>query len=168
MKNKLVTLMAWLLTVNFSAHADLISLSSPIFGPNSLTYDTNNSLYWLSPNETVGKSFNEVLDVLSIDGRFAGFRFATVNELTGLFASAGIQNVNDYGDGINGTTANVPGAELLQSLLGITYSYSGTSLLETSGFVGSPHGDRSQLIYIGDIIIRNNLGINNAPCLLHT
>lgn len=165
MSIRFVALLAVFLALNVNAHAGLINVSSPTFGLNSLTYDTNKNLYWLSPSETIGKSYNEVANLLSTDAGFLGFRFATIEELTGLFTSAGIPDINEYGVvGINGTTANAPGATVLQSLLGITYSYqSGASLLETSGFVGAPHGNLNNLVYIGEIIIRDYSSITNEP-----
>ena len=113
-------------------------------------------------------SFNEVQQLLAFDPAFASFRFATLAELSHLYADFGIPDVNDYGSVINGTTANVPGARALQSYLGITYSIqvSGVSLFETGGFVGSPYlsqvnGFRS--VYLGDVAIRDNVQTGTGP-----
>lgn len=126
-----------LLGFSLNTQADLLQVSSPVFGAGSLAFDSSQNLYWLTPTTTVGMSYNEVSNLLATDSRYSGFRFATVAELANLYTAFSIPNTNDYGFGISGTTANVPGTVALQSLFGITYTF-GSVLFETSGFVGSP------------------------------
>lgn len=158
-------LMIGILGLSFNAHADFIQVSSPSFGAGSLTFDSNQNLYWLTPNATVGRSYNQVSDMLATDAQFSGFRYATAAELTNLYFNFGIPDINVYGIGINGTTTNVPGATILQSFLGVTYT-GGTSLLETAGFVGSPFVSQVNgftSVYMGDVAIRTDVPTNNGP-----
>jgi hypothetical protein len=119
-----------------TTYAGLLSASHPIFGSASLTKDSEQRLFWLTPNATVGLSFMEVANLLATDSRFAGFRVATLAELDTLYAEAGIPNVNVPGFGaLYGTSENVPSVEYLQGLTGITYSVhvGGQTLAETAG-----------------------------------
>ncbi|MCK6423717.1 MAG: PEP-CTERM sorting domain-containing protein [Burkholderiaceae bacterium] len=150
-------------------YAGLSSASHPIFGPASLTQDTEQGLFWLTPNATVGLSFLEVSNLLATDSRFSGFRVATLQELAGLYAEAGIPDVNTPGYGaLYGTPENVPGVEFLQGLTGVTYSLeiAGQNLAETAGFVGSAftspvNGFLS--VEIGNVVIRGNVPTMTGP-----
>lgn len=152
-----------------SATAALSTASHPIFGSHSLTQDTQQALYWLTPNETVGLSFAEVVDLLANDIRFQGFRVASTEELATLYTQANIQDINVAGYGaLYGTTENVPGGQYLQSLIGITYStqVSGQTITETAGFVGSTfispiNGFWS--VNIGNVAIRENVPTSSGP-----
>lgn len=148
--------------------ATLSIASSPIFGSSSLTADSVQRLYWLTPNATVGLSFTEVSQLLANDARFAGFRVASLSELENLYREAGIPDINVPGYGaLYGTPANVPGVEFLQSLTGITYSVdvAGQSVWETAGFVGdasvsSINGFMS--VNIGNIVLRPDVLTNSG------
>lgn len=168
MKLSLASLAIGLLGLSLNAYADFYKVASPAFGADSLTFDSSQKLYWLTPSATVGKSYNQVSELLVSDAKFSGFRFASVAELGNLYSAFGIPDVNDYGAVINGTAANVPGATSLQSFLGITYNahVAGIYLLATGGFVGAPfvssiNGFPS--VYLGEVVIRINVPTTAVP-----
>lgn len=55
----------------------------------TFTRDLNSNLEWLDLSFTQGKSYNQVLTELSSTPQLSGWRFATVNEFTGLFTTRG-------------------------------------------------------------------------------
>jgi hypothetical protein len=146
----------------------LSQINSPIFGPGTITRDSDQGLEWLTPNATVGLSFIELLAALKTDSRFIGFRVATLAELERLYTDAEIPDINVAGYGaLYGTTANFPGVQRLQSLAGVTYSVqvAGQSLSETAGFVGSSfvspiNGFLS--IHIGNTTLRPNVSTTSG------
>lgn len=168
MKVSLASLAIGILALSLNAHADFSAVSSPAFGAGALTFDSSQNLYWLTPKATIGQSYVQVEALLATDPKFAQFRFGSIAELDSLFAGFGIPDANDYGVGINGTTANVPGATALQTYLGVTYSVlaGGVSLVETAGYLGSPfispiNGLPS--VRLGDVTIRHNVATNAGP-----
>lgn len=160
---------AVLILSSTATYAELLSASHPVFGPASLTKNSEQGLFWLTPNATVGLSFVEVTNLLATDSRFAGFRVASLSELDTLYAEAGIPNVNVPGFGaLYGTSENVPSVEYLQGLTGITYSVhvAGQTLAETAGFVGSAftspvNGFLS--VEIGNLVLRSNVPTVSGP-----
>jgi hypothetical protein len=133
-----IFLSLFFLAASVEASAEFLHGSSSDFGSNTLTIDTDTGLRWLSPVVTVGYSYNEVSRMLLDDGRFSGYRFATMNELEVLFGHAGIEDINDPGRQYYGTKENVDGVGYLQSFTCITYTYD-SGLFETAGFLGSPY-----------------------------
>ena len=161
-RSRFYVLIAALFT-SFGVNAGLISASHPVFGDGSLTLDTDQSLYWLSPVQTVGMTYNSVMDLLANDTRYNGFRFASLAELEILYVAAGIPDINVPGDrAYYGTPRNVGPVSELQRLTGVTYfsMISGTSLFETAGYVGStfinPTNGRNS-VYLGDLIVRSGV-----------
>lgn len=145
------------------AHASLVSLDS-VHGASTVTWDTASGLRWLDPGVTESLSYLEVAALLTSDARFTGYRFAKLAELEELFRNASIPDVNMPGYGaLYGTTVNVPGAQVLQSYVGITYSYQYLAdgfLLETAGFLDDPfvspiNGFVSS--YIGNVVVRTDV-----------
>jgi len=145
------------------ASAMLSTASHPDFGVGSITSDSAQGLYWLSPSFTNGLSYNEITRLLLDDARFHGFRLANQSELKKLYEQANISDINQPGYGaLYGTQSNVPGVQKLQSLVGVTYSIqvSGQILSETAGYVGSSfissvNGLPS--ITIGNLVLRTNV-----------
>jgi hypothetical protein len=153
-----------------AALAALSSVTHPAFGPASLTLDSEQGLYWLTPNATTGLSFIEVSALLANDARFVGFRVASLSELASLYSQAGIPDINVPGYGaLYGTSENVLGVEYLQSLIGITYSIqqgASQNLAETIAFIGgaftSPvNGFLS--VGIGTVALRPNVATDAGP-----
>lgn len=158
-----------LVLASTTTYAGLLSVSHPIFGPASLTKDSEQGLFWLTPNATVGLSFMEVTNFLATDSRFAGFRVATLSELDTLYAEAGIPNVNVPGFGaLYGTSENVSRVEYLQGFTGVTYSVqvAGQTLAETAGFVGSAFTSSVNgflSVEIGNLVVRGNVPTISGP-----
>jgi hypothetical protein len=71
----------------------LLSGSDPRFGPGSLTIDTSTGLAWLNLPASAGYSYDQMTAALQPGGAFAGFRYATAQEVAGLFGSAGIPGI---------------------------------------------------------------------------
>lgn len=118
MKKKMVrfgvlVLIVSLPLVGFPAQAALIQGTDPRFGPNSLTIDTSTELGWLNLTESAGLSYNQVLSDTAPGGIFSGYRFATVDEVLGLYSSAGIPGPGYYSLGN-------PSIQSLISLVGPT------------------------------------------------
>lgn len=150
------------------ANASFTQYSSPAFGPNTITYDSTQNLYWLSPKVTLGLSYDQVSQLLQTDQAFAGYRYATTAELSSLFSEFRIPDINVYGTGSYGTTANVSGVTALQAFLGSTYSQmtAGVTEISTDGFVGAPYlspVNNFISVYLGSADLWNGVLINNTP-----
>lgn len=148
--------------------AALTSASSSTFGDGSLTIDTEQGLYWLTPNATIGLSYYDVQNLLMTDIRFSGFRVASLSELESLYAHAKIPDINVPGiHSFYGTSENVAGVEFLQSLVGTTNAVhvGGEILIETAGFVGdsfiSPING-FQSVYIGNLVLHSNVATRSG------
>eukprot|EP00913_Durusdinium_trenchii_P028498 g26726.t1 len=84
-------------------------------GNSAITRDTETQLDWLDLRFTTGKTITEINRELKVGGRFAGFRYATLNEVKTLYRHAGIASFD----------GKLAGPEwdklvLLQKLLGLT------------------------------------------------
>jgi hypothetical protein len=112
--------------------AALQSASDPRFGVDTLTLDTSTGLTWLDLTISRGLSYNQVLAATQPNGAFAGFRIATLPEVTNLFYSAGFV-VGFYPESV--TTTESIGS--LLSLLGQTSSQDGRP--ETFGITGTSY-----------------------------
>lgn len=84
------------LSVSVPARAGLYETNSAQFGANSLTFDSQTGLTWLDLQYSAGLSYQQALADTAPGGIFYGFRFATEQEVLGLFASAGIQTTTYY------------------------------------------------------------------------
>jgi hypothetical protein len=82
----MVLLLVWCLP----ARGALVSASDPRFGPGTLTLDTATGLAWLDLPITAGYSYESMSAALQPGGEFAGFRYATSQEVAGLFGASGI------------------------------------------------------------------------------
>ena len=85
-----LVLLVTLSLANLPVKAALVQATDPRFGPNSLTIDTSTQLAWLNLGNSVGLSYDQVLADTAPGGIFSGYRFATLNEVLGLYSSAGI------------------------------------------------------------------------------
>lgn len=99
----------------------------------------NTGLYWLDVNLTINRSYNDVSSQFGVGGDFAGYRYASGNEVNTLFSNAGIITVpcdQCSGDG-QGALYNS-----LISMLGATYDF--PNIRYTAGFtsdiLGSARG----------------------------
>lgn len=110
------------------AEAYLYQTSDPEFGANSVTVDTSTGLGWLQLSETVGQSYDEVLDGTQRGGLYYGYRFATEQEVMTLYSSAGIPGPGYY-------PLSSPAIQSFISMLGPTFSQFGYSAL--AGFTAT-------------------------------
>lgn len=108
------------------ARAVLREIDLTDLGDGKLTLDTESSLEWLDLTLTVNRSFNDISGALGAGGEFAGFRYATHDEVALLFAQAGITIAEGVGWTDRGEVPNV------QYLLGLV----GQTGLPEQGFPG--------------------------------
>lgn len=125
--------------------ASLYLSSDPIFGPNSVTVDTSTGLGWLNLSFTTDLSYNQVIAETQPGGIFAGFSFATVQQVDGLYASAGIPATGNYPQA-------TPAIAYLFSLIGTTGLYNGypgfIARSGTSFGAGNTAGNYAPAIYL--------------------
>lgn len=72
------------------AQAGLISFDDTIFGPDSITRDTDTGLEWLDWTVATGLSYEDMISQLGLGGEYYGFRYATLDEAAALFDNGGL------------------------------------------------------------------------------
>lgn len=115
----ILTSFALLFVAAPSAKAYLYLTGDANFGPNSVTVDTSTGLGWLNVSQADGLSYEQVLSETQTGGKFSGFRFATVQEVLGLYGSAGL-TASSYGDTADYYPASSPLIQSFFSLIGTT------------------------------------------------
>ncbi len=70
--------------------AALVSETDATFGANRVTLDTDTGLKWLDIDLTTNLSYNFVITQFGPGSAFEGYRFASADEVQGLFSNAGI------------------------------------------------------------------------------
>src|SRR5664279_2433971 len=88
MKSKLIGLVTLLML--FGA---MPSQAVPLVDQGNTTYDPNTGLYWLDVNLSADRSYTDVSSQFGVGGNFAGYRYASGNEVNTLFSDAGIITV---------------------------------------------------------------------------
>lgn len=73
-----------------ASHASLVSADDSVFGVGSVTRDTATNLEWLDVSKTASTNRNYVLGQFGPGGTFAGWHYATGDEVLDLQAAAGI------------------------------------------------------------------------------
>ena len=127
---------------DLSAKADLTQATDPSFGPNSLTIDTTTGLGWLELRASDGLSHDQALADTAPGGPFEGYRFATMQEVFGLWDSAGIPGPGFY-------PLSTPGISTLFSLLGTTGTFNGRpGLIASSGTSDGSAGPPDDYLYV--------------------
>lgn len=124
--------------------AELQSIDDPVYGADSITYDTESGLEWLDLTFSLEMTKSEVTEELGPAGYFAGFRRASRVEVGGLFTSAapswplapGVQGL-PYGE--TDLVAAVEEAVLFAELIGPTYGNS-TGCSAISGMTSDCYG----------------------------
>jgi hypothetical protein len=129
-KHKILVALAWLLLAGLPATANLFQATDSNFGLNSLTIDTTTGLGWLDLTASAGLSYQQVVAGTQPGGVFSGFRFATAQEVLGLYTSAGIPGTGVY-------PASDPSIQSLISLVGATSFQDGHT--EAIGISGTSH-----------------------------
>lgn len=93
---KFVNAFLILLSISFPASANFVSQSSS-FGEDTIVHDAQTNLNWLDLSLTEGYSYVYVDEQLAPGGKFYGYRFATIKEVTTLFQHAGILSIGPTG-----------------------------------------------------------------------
>jgi hypothetical protein len=78
------------------AQGSFMQATDPNFGANSLLVDMSTGLIWLNLNYTSGLSYDQVLAQSGPGGEFAGFSYASVQQVYSLFADADIPGPGVY------------------------------------------------------------------------
>ena len=135
-----------LLLAATSAHATLIVGTDPEFGADSLTVDTQTELAWLNLSYTAGLSYNQVLADMQPGGMFSNYTFATSQEVTDLYADAGISGPAYY-------YLSWPAIGNLISLVGATGTINGEpGLIAVSGTSDGPGQQEAPAIYATSVL----------------
>lgn len=124
MRKNMIMAMVLLMLLSIQCFAELVSRDDSLHGPGSITLDTDTGLEWLDVTKTTNLSANFVTSQLVRGGGFEGFRYATIAELTTLFAHAGIPQIS-FGSGTLDPTNYAPVVRLLD-LIGATIPSSQT------------------------------------------
>ena len=116
-------------------------------------YDVSN-LEWLNVELTLGLSFNAVLDETKVGGQFEGFRFATANEIVGLFRGPLV-----YADWMIQSGESPKNILEFADLLGIPYDPNSTP---SAGFTGALYDyPRSNSDHTAGMLIYGDYGANS-------
>lgn len=111
----------------------LVELDDDVFGTGAVTLDRHTGFQWLDLTHSVDRSFEQVSSELGAGGDFEGFRFATQQEVIGLWDAARIPDV----PGIS--QENYEPMLALQELIGVTRTLDGQS--DSRGFTSTPGND---------------------------
>ena len=77
------------LTLSMPMQAELVNADWQSAGDSLITLDTVNKLEWLDLTYTSGRSYGEISSKFDAGDEFEGWRYATENEIVGLFDSVG-------------------------------------------------------------------------------
>ena len=124
-----------------TANAALIETDLvPGSGDGLLTLDTDTNLEWLDLTETINLSFNEISGGAGGYTTILGFRYATHEEVTALYLTAGVTEF-----GLVQLPSNIPAAEQLLDLMGCITVCSGTLFgangLTSTSFAPNTHSN---------------------------
>lgn len=131
-----------------NVNADLVWKDLNTSDDRLLTLDESTGLEWLDMSMTLGKSVNDVMDslfgntdILPLAGVYAGFRYATLSEVTHLYQEAGMTDLDNAW-----STDNWVGAHILGQLLGVTDTHHSDPVwiqeaivIEGPGLAYAPH-----------------------------
>ena len=130
---KFVTV-SFMLVICSNANADIVALDDPVFGANSITFDTSTRLGFLDLTITQNLSYNDIMRdydystrQFRADSQYYGFRYASLDDVSSLLSSAGITL------GVYDT--DLPKYQTMVDMLGSTMSQSGYA--ETCGRTSS-------------------------------
>ena len=139
---RLLILALLMLRLNNFVVAAVFSADDPRYGAGMLTVDTSTGLAWLDLPLTSGLSYQEVLAATQPGGAFAGFRYASAQEVFAFFDAANLPKQGWYSES---SSAAQPILSFI-SLVGATSSQDGRQ--ETLGRTGTP-GDLEAHIGVG-------------------
>jgi hypothetical protein len=111
-KYKITFLIAFIISLCVAEvlHADLLERDWLSPGDNALLYDSVSDLEWLDLDQNAGESYNTISALLGSGAPYEGFRYATGEEITGLFLNANIPTIGEW------STANTTPVQNLRSL----------------------------------------------------
>lgn len=109
---RIVIASAALLSIASACNAAVVSADWQNPGDGLLTRDTVNNLDWLDWTQGLDLSYVAMQPELLPGGRFAGFRYATYQELTAFMVSGGVPDIGGR------TEANIPSVTNILGLVG--------------------------------------------------
>jgi len=125
---------AILLGIVVESHASLTSYDLLATGDGLLTYDSDTKLSWLDLTATVGQSYNQVMAGFGGFTTDQGFRYATGDEVGGLFTAAGISQGADPQISAKAALMNLLGGYLYYNFWSTqSYAVTGSTTLSVPG-----------------------------------
>ncbi|MEM7454698.1 MAG: PEP-CTERM sorting domain-containing protein [Planctomycetota bacterium] len=101
MKSCIILAAGCLFILTNHCHADLVSMSDPVFGADSITLDTETGLQWLDLTQTAGLTIADVQAQQSPGQLFEGFNVASTSEMQTVISNGGWEfayNTNFFND----------------------------------------------------------------------
>jgi hypothetical protein len=145
--NRFILISLALLGVSVTTvNATLISADDAIFGTGAITIDPTSGFEWLDVNQSVGRSYNDVSGQFTDNGDYAGWRYATVAEIRGLYFTAGASST--YSDGLQSV-----GSTLWMDKLFDVWGFTWTGINERRSYVIS--AEQSGALGQSKAILRN-------------
>jgi hypothetical protein len=122
-------------TANAEVTTSLESIHHHVYGSDSLTRDPATGLDWLDWSLTTDRAVSEVATQLGPGGEFAGFRYATKEEVITLYHHAGFTALDAFSVG---TPADFDAAANFVGLFGLTREFhnSQVDLFQSRAFLG--------------------------------
>lgn len=134
-----------LMLMALSTQANLVTGTDPAFGAGSLTIDTQTGLAWLNLSATADLSYNEVVADMQPGGLFSNYTYATIQEVDGLYADAGIGGTGYF-------PLSTPAIGSLISLVGATKTQNGEPGFNAIlGNAGPPDSQEAASIYVSGV-----------------
>lgn len=131
------------------AQSSIISIDDPVFGPDSITYDTISGFEWLDVTKSLGRSYDDVSSQFGVGGDFEAWTYAGSYQLGQLishwtgYPSVRInrKSTEPYHEAFN--------LDGLIDLLGATDSKRDDDFSLTRGITGSSYSSR--YVWVGQI-----------------
>ncbi|WP_028319673.1 VPLPA-CTERM sorting domain-containing protein [Desulfobulbus elongatus] len=164
---RLFVVLAWSFFVVTGAQAALVAQNDDVFGDGSLTLDTGTGLLWLDLSITSDLTHSCVSTQFGVDGDFAGYRYATADEVvtvvdTALSASTDIFAAAEYLGSFVGSTSYFAGYPEMLAMIesgqaaGMTVFYSSGQPIYRSGIFGTTYGDQFHYSGVSHWLVRES------------
>ena len=133
---KTIRMLCVLLTVTLSTGVSALVISVDDvggFGADALTRDTEQGLDFLDLMFSAGRSYNDISTQFAPGGDFAGFRYATLDEVIALVNQFGVSPAVSAGTGTNIASDLAGLVDMLGATNMGTYNRSATGITATPG-----------------------------------
>jgi len=152
---------------NLASASTLTSADDAVFGADSVTIDSATGIKWLDLTESLGRSFNDLTgndadtsNEFVTGGDFAGWAYATHEQVNTLFINAGLRTLAAAGGPETFTgSAKKPAFVAFQNLFGVTFTQvvnGSRSLIQTRGLTSTLFGTTHTIL--GEVRIDDKNG----------